>query len=329
MNSEGSRTWPPGRPVDAADALRCDCAACGIPWLVDPVMAGFKLRCECGQWVPVPARAREDTARLPAVSEPDEHAPSTLPAVVDEIGWIADAPQLEGPDAARVALNAPLGADTLRHSSLANRTRWTNRTILEFALLMAALLSPQIALHAFASGEQFEEFAPLASLAAAVLALPVVAWAGPFGLMGLRWSQGRYYAEALLAAPLWVLAAEAYRHALESALPVQAESDLDAFIRRLGIPAALFVISLTPAVLEELIFRGVLQGRLLALMGRWTGLLTTAALFAVCHLNPLGMAILFGVGLHLGLLRERSQSLLPGMLMHALYNGTLVVLSVP
>ena len=92
----------------------------------------------------------------------------------------------------------------------------------------------------------------------------------------------------------------------------------------MGLPAALFVVAVTPAVLEEIIFRGMLQGRLMALFGRGGGLFVTAAAFAIVHQSGPILPIHLGAGLYLGWLRERSDSLFPGMLMHFLYNGTLV-----
>jgi membrane protease YdiL (CAAX protease family) len=83
-----------------------------------------------------------------------------------------------------------------------------------------------------------------------------------------------------------------------------------------------------PAVLEEVMFRGMLQGRLLALMGLRTGMLTTAAAFAVCHGGTLALPIHFGLGLYLGWLRQRSGSVLPGMLAHFSYNAMIVLLKI-
>ena len=88
----------------------------------------------------------------------------------------------------------------------------------------------------------------------------------------------------------------------------------------------LFVVAVTPAVLEEVIFRGMLQGRLMALMGRFGGFFVTAVAFAVVHGQPVALPIHLSLGLYLGWLRERANSLLPCMLMHFLYNGTLVTL---
>ena len=70
----------------------------------------------------------------------------------------------------------------------------------------------------------------------------------------------------------------------------------------------------------------MLQGRLIALYGRNLGLFVTATAFALVHGQPAVLPIHLSLGLYLGWLRERSNSLLPGMLMHFLYNGTLVAM---
>ncbi|MFT5289634.1 MAG: hypothetical protein ACI82F_001700, partial [Planctomycetota bacterium] len=48
------RQWPADRPPAIGEALRASCAHCGLNWDVHMAMAGFRLRCECDAWVPVP-----------------------------------------------------------------------------------------------------------------------------------------------------------------------------------------------------------------------------------------------------------------------------------
>jgi membrane protease YdiL (CAAX protease family) len=117
------------------------------------------------------------------------------------------------------------------------------------------------------------------------------------------------------------------RRRSRGARPAADTDFLAELVTRLGLPASLFVIAVCPAVLEEIVFRGMLQGRLMALLGHRVGFLVTAAAFAICHGAPIVLLVHFALGLYLGWLRERSGSLLPGMLMHFTYNGTLVVLA--
>lgn len=81
------------------------------------------------------------------------------------------------------------------------------------------------------------------------------------------------------------------------------------------------LISLMPAVFEELAFRGVIYaalGRVFAARESW---LIQAALFSVLHLMPIAFPSHFLMGLFFGWLRTRSNSLYPAMLAHAGWNA--------
>lgn len=70
-------------------------------------------------------------------------------------------------------------------------------------------------------------------------------------------------------------------------------------------------------VVEELLFRGLLQG---VGRGAWT-LFLSAGLFALAHGVNAFLLPLFWTGLVLGVMARRSGSLLPGILLHALFNA--------
>ncbi|MCK5942895.1 MAG: CPBP family intramembrane metalloprotease [Planctomycetes bacterium] len=246
-------------------------------------------------------------------------------ALVDERGMV----HLPGDDHdgdviyQEIPVDAQMAPGSLRRASNTNQTRWTNRTLLEFALLMLALLGPQLGALLLARNNEFELLLPFASLISGVLVAIVVAWAGPYGRIGLRGAAPRHFAEAIVMVPAWVGFAMLYVMMLESLLP-DVGSGMESLVERLGLTMSLFVIAVTPAVLEEIIFRGMLQGRLMALFGRFGGFFVTAAAFAIVHGQPAVLPIHLGIGLYLGWLRERSDSLAPCMLLHFLYNGTLV-----
>lgn len=86
---------------------------------------------------------------------------------------------------------------------------------------------------------------------------------------------------------------------------------------------ALFALmGVIAAIPEETIFRGILQPTLQTKVGRWPGILLTAAIFAVYHLQfgfalPLVVSHIF-TGLVLGLLRERTGTLWAPAIAHAL-----------
>jgi len=79
--------------------------------------------------------------------------------------------------------------------------------------------------------------------------------------------------------------------------------------------------SVMPAVFEELAFRGVIQSCLELVLNAREALLIQAALFSVLHLMPMIFPSHFFMGLAFGLMRNRSRSLYPGMLLHASWNA--------
>ncbi|QEP42745.1 JDVT-CTERM system CAAX-type protease [Ectothiorhodospiraceae bacterium BW-2] len=98
----------------------------------------------------------------------------------------------------------------------------------------------------------------------------------------------------------------------------------------------LWLLLLVAPVVEELAFRGAIQGYLL--QQRWGGHrcgylsyanLVTALLFALLHLyaQPSLWALLtFVPGLIFGAVRERYRTVIPAIALHSYYNGGLLLL---
>ncbi|HEX4795325.1 MAG TPA: type II CAAX endopeptidase family protein [Humisphaera sp.] len=87
-----------------------------------------------------------------------------------------------------------------------------------------------------------------------------------------------------------------------------------------GWPAVIALTCIQPAVFEELGFRGVIFGVLGRSLSRGEVIFVSALLFMTLHLAVGAFPHLLVMGLLLGVLRDRSRSLLPGMLMHFLHN---------
>ena len=85
------------------------------------------------------------------------------------------------------------------------------------------------------------------------------------------------------------------------------------------------LVSVVPAVVEELAFRGVIQSSLEQVGSGLEAWLIQAALFSVLHLSPIIFPSHFVMGLWFGWLRRRTQSLYPGMLMHGLWNAMVLI----
>ena len=322
--------WPPGMPSDG-DAIAVVCPACAQPWRVHPSMAGFRLRCRCGGWVAVPAVATTPMATNPtALPAPRAHG-EALPAIAnalptDERGLVSVRTEPGEVVFAPIATDLPLAPGALLQASDSNRARWTTRTVLEFAAMMAALLVPQLAAMLLSEGREFVLLLPLADLVSGALLLVALAFAGPYARMGFGGAKARHWAEAVLMTGPFLLLAHFWMQLVQLGFP-NAEDPLEGLREQLGVAASLFVVAVSPAVLEEIIFRGALQGRLLALLGERVGLVVTAMAFALCHQAPVVLVVHISIGLYLGWLRQRCGSLLPGMLLHFLYNGSLVLLS--
>jgi sodium transport system permease protein len=86
---------------------------------------------------------------------------------------------------------------------------------------------------------------------------------------------------------------------------------------------ALVVVLLAP-VCEELAFRGFILTGLRQRFHPWTAILLSSLLFAASHLNVFQLVPTFILGVILGVVATRSRSVLPGMLLHLLYNGLFV-----
>jgi len=86
------------------------------------------------------------------------------------------------------------------------------------------------------------------------------------------------------------------------------------------------VLALTPAICEELVFRGLIFSGLRRL-GVWPAVLLSALLFGLAHASIYRLMPTFILGVLLGVLRWRSGSVVPGMAMHALNNGLIGTLA--
>jgi membrane protease YdiL (CAAX protease family) len=96
----------------------------------------------------------------------------------------------------------------------------------------------------------------------------------------------------------------------------------------LSIKAVIIIVSaLLPAIAEELMFRGVIQGSLAGRSRVAVIIFWQAVAFMLFHLDPLFILPPFMTGLLLGYLRHKSQSLLAPIVCHISLNISLLVLN--
>jgi len=106
--------------------------------------------------------------------------------------------------------------------------------------------------------------------------------------------------------------------------------DMTLALQAMPVPLVLLLLAVVPAVCEELLFRGFLFQGLLTTGRRGTAVLVSAAVFAVFHFVLFKFLVTGALGLVLAYLCLRTRSVLPGMIVHLLYNGlTVLAVSYP
>lgn len=90
------------------------------------------------------------------------------------------------------------------------------------------------------------------------------------------------------------------------------------------VPLAL-MIGATPAICEEILFRGYIQTRLTRTWNPMLGILVASLLFAVFHMDLVHVIAVFPMGFYLGWISWRSGSIVPAMIGHFINNTISVV----
>lgn len=91
--------------------------------------------------------------------------------------------------------------------------------------------------------------------------------------------------------------------------------------------ANVVLFTIVAPFVEELTFRGVGQS-LLAFLGRWPSIVTVGITFGLAHGLLEALLVLIPFGIALAWLRDRTDSVYPGMVVHGLFNGVALAASV-
>jgi membrane protease YdiL (CAAX protease family) len=91
------------------------------------------------------------------------------------------------------------------------------------------------------------------------------------------------------------------------------------------LPGLLLLVAVLPGVVEELMFRGYLQTRLIQRWSPAAAIVVSSLIFSLAHLDPLHVFGVMPLGLWLGLVAWRSESVWPAMICHAVNNAVAVV----
>lgn len=188
--------------------------------------------------------------------------------------------------------------------------------------LLAGVQQPTILL---ASGAATQVMLLLTALAAAMLSpRPVVE--------RLRLNPSTLSPLGYVIAPIGAFAISILFGSLVSLLQIHESGTLkllgDAFrhLTPVQVVFAVLIVGVMPGFAEEMLFRGYIQTRLVQRLGRWGGVLITAALFGIMHMDPLQGTFAIGFGIYIGYLADKCGSIRPGMLCHAFNNSVQVVL---
>ena len=96
---------------------------------------------------------------------------------------------------------------------------------------------------------------------------------------------------------------EAYRLLVQAHTPVE-------------LLFVVIVVALTPAICEELLFRGLIQKNVTLATNKKTGYIVTGIIFGLYHMNPFLVVPLVGLGVLFGFFMMRSESILVPMAAH-------------
>lgn len=89
----------------------------------------------------------------------------------------------------------------------------------------------------------------------------------------------------------------------------------------------ILVIALIPAIVEEVLFRGLVQRSFEIGLGRLRGVMLTGIIFGVYHLNPFSLIPLVALGIYLGFLAMRANSLWVSIAAH-FYNNAAACIAI-
>ncbi len=92
---------------------------------------------------------------------------------------------------------------------------------------------------------------------------------------------------------------------------------------------ALIGLAVAPAVAEELLFRGALQRALLRRLPPAAAVAASSLLFGLAHLDPVYILAAGGLGIYLGVLAWRADSIRPAVVCHLVNNAVAVLTAGP
>ena len=147
-----------------------------------------------------------------------------------------------------------------------------------------------------------------------------------WSVVSRHWLQTRPWVALFwcVLAALGALIPSAWLQEVMPELPNVAEDTFDMILKdRWGY----LVIGLLAPLAEELVFRGAILRALLRWKSNpWIGIVISALLFALIHMNPAQMPHAFLIGILLGWMYYRTDSIIPGVIYHWINNTVAYVM---
>ena len=147
--------------------------------------------------------------------------------------------------------------------------------------------------------------------------------------LGVRWPAVRHVLLILLILPGFMIAADAVQSLFLWATglkPPPLSKALNGVFGRFPWPLTALAVALGPGVVEEFWCRGFLGRGLCARYGVVAGVLLTATLFALMHVEPSQLLVIALMGLYLHFVYLAARSIWVPILLHAANNGLAILL---
>ncbi len=143
--------------------------------------------------------------------------------------------------------------------------------------------------------------------------------------LALRAPSIRHLGLAASAALALAVVALGYLSLQEKFLPSpQLLGDFGRELAEIPLGLRVFLIVISPAICEEILWRGAVQGELELARRPVRTALWIGVLFGAFHLSIHRFVVTFALGVALATLRHRSRSIVPCMVFHGVYNGVLL-----
>ena len=172
----------------------------------------------------------------------------------------------------------------------------------------------------------------LAVIAMPALLATVMLTSSPVQTLRLRWPPWLTIPAAAFLAVVLHPAAEALQMGVMELYPVGEEMRrflewLERLLRDAPTWEVLLIVALTPAICEELAFRGFILSGFRHLGHKWWAIAYTSIFFGLTHVILQQSIVACLIGLVIGLIAVQSGSILPAMIFHLVHNSLTVLIS--